>query len=214
MSESKASAGYEARRKWNARYRQTVRTPKAARVLLENQHLLPPGGRALDLACGLGGNALLLAQHGLDTSAWDISDIAVARVRDTAQQQGVSLHLEVRDVSAHPPVANSFEVIVVSRFLDRDIAPALMEALTLEGLLFYQTFTRDAVELIGPKDPVYLLDAQELLSLFRPLRLLVYRDEGRVGDLTCGFRNEAMLVGQKVQSADVTQCPLARQTTP
>jgi tellurite methyltransferase len=105
-------------------------------------------------------------------------------------------------------------VIVVSRFLDRQIAPALMQALNLEGLLFYQTFTRDAMEMIGPKDPVYLLDAQELLSLFRPLHLLVYREEGRVGDLTCGFRNEAMLVGQKVKGVDVAQRPLTRQTGP
>jgi len=58
--------------KWNARYRMadtTVADP--AVVLSENLHLLPARGCALDLACGAGANALLLARHGLETHAWD-----------------------------------------------------------------------------------------------------------------------------------------------
>jgi tellurite methyltransferase len=199
MSERKVAAGCEARQRWNTRYQQqTTHDAKAARVLTENQHLLPPAGRALDLACGLGGNAQLLAAHGLETWAWDISEIAVAQVRSMSQQGDLSIRTEVRDVSLHPPAPDSFDVIVISRFLDRDLAPALMAALTPNGLLFYQTFTRDAQAVVGPKNPAYLLAPQELLSLFRPLRLLVYREEGQVGDLSRGLRYEAMLVGQKV----------------
>jgi len=198
MPKRKAAAGRQARQRWNTRYRQTTAEAKSARVLTENQHLLPSAGRALDLACGLGGNARLLAEHGLDTWAWDISEVAVSEVRRMSQQPGVSLQAEVRDVCLHPPVPNGFDVIAVSRFLDRDLAPALIEALQPEGLLFYQTFTRDALEVIGAKNPAYLLDVQELLSLFRPLRVRVYREEGQVGDLSRGLRYEAMLVGQKV----------------
>jgi 2-polyprenyl-3-methyl-5-hydroxy-6-metoxy-1,4-benzoquinol methylase len=33
---------------------------------------------ALDLACGLGANALVLAKQGLTTEAWDISAIFIA----------------------------------------------------------------------------------------------------------------------------------------
>jgi SAM-dependent methyltransferase len=167
-------------------------------VLWENQHLLPATGRALDLACGLGGNALLLAACGLETWAWDISDIAVARVQAATQQRGVALHAEVRDVVACPPCAESFDVIVVSRFLDRDLAPALIEALRPAGLLFYQTFTQVTVgDTKGPMNPAYRLAPQELFTLFHPLRILVYREEGNVGDTTCGWRNEALLVAQK-----------------
>jgi len=39
---------------------------------------------------------------------------------------------------------------------------------------------------------------QELLSLFQALHVLVYREEGQVGDTTRGWRHEAMLVAQKV----------------
>jgi SAM-dependent methyltransferase len=168
-------------------------------VLWENQHLLPATGRALDLACGAGGNALLLAVHGLETWAWDIADVAVACVQAVAQQQGVVLHTEVRDVVAYPPLPESFDVIVVSRFLERCLAPALIDALTPEGLLFYQTFTQVTVGAVwGPTNPAYRLAPQELLTLFQPLRVVVYREEGRVGDMRRGFRNEAMLVAQKV----------------
>lgn len=199
MPEDKAVEGRQARQRWNTRYQQqTTREIKPARVLAENKHLLPPSGRALDLACGLGGNARLLAEHGLDTSAWDISEVAVAQLQSIVQQDGLPLQAEVRDVSLHPPAPNSFDVIVVSRFLDRDLAPALIDALLPNGLLFYQTFTRDALEVVGPKNPAYLLESQELLALFRPLCVLCYREEGQVGDMTRGLRYEAMLVGQRV----------------
>lgn len=46
-----------------------------SQVLLDNSHLLPASGRALDLACGLGANALYLAKRGMTTSAWDLSPV-------------------------------------------------------------------------------------------------------------------------------------------
>lgn len=198
MPERQGLEDRQAQRKWDGRYRQMDREAKPARVLLENRHLLPTSGCALDLACGLGGNALRLAEHGLHTWAWDISEVAVARLQETAMQQGLSLHVEVRDVSASPPEPGRFDVIVVSRFLDRQLASPLIDALNPGGLLFYQTFTRHAADVIGPQNPAYLLDRQELLSLFGQLDILVYRDEGCVGDLTQGLRHEALLVGQKV----------------
>ncbi len=39
---------------------------EVAQVLLRNRHLLPEQGRALDLACGRGANALWLAEQGLE----------------------------------------------------------------------------------------------------------------------------------------------------
>jgi len=185
--------------KWNARYAQTTGIPESARVLWENQHLLPARGKALDLACGLGGNALLLARHGLDTWAWDIAEVAIMRLQDTARQFAMSLQAEVRDVTAYPPPADSFDVIVVCRFLDRSLLPHLLQALRPAGLLFYQTFTHSAMATTGPTNPACRLASQELLQLFQSLHILVYREEGQVGDLTQGWRNEALLVGQKKQ---------------
>ncbi len=182
--------------KWDTRYRKAG-AAMAGEVLAENRHLLPAKGEALDLACGLGGNALLLARTGLRTRAWDLSAVAIERLAAEADAEGLPLCAEVRDVVVAPPAAGSFDVIVVSRFLERGLCPALMAALRPGGLLFYQTFTRDKAVPGGPSNPAFLLAENELLRLFDGLRLRVYREEGCLGDVTRGLRNEALLVAQR-----------------
>jgi len=172
-------------------------SPAAARVLVDFEHLLPATGRALDLASGTGGNALLLAQHGLETWAWDISDNAVERLQTMARFNNSGISVQQRDVVQRPPEADSFDVIVVSRFLYRGLMPFLCRALRHQGLIYYQTFTREKPSDCGPGNPEYLLDVNELLFLFKSLRIIYYREEGNIGDAARGFRNEAMLIAQK-----------------
>lgn len=184
--------------RWDERYRNATAGTEPAQVLLENCHLLPSRGRVLDLACGLGTNSLFLAGQGLDVSAWDFSTVAIEKLRAAVNTRGLSVIAEVRDVIARPPEPQSFNAIIVTRFLDRSLVPHLVGALLPGGVIFYQTFVLEAIDkTIGPKDPVFRLAQNELLELFSPLRLLFYREEGRVGDISCGFRNEAMLVAQK-----------------
>lgn len=187
------------REKWDARHGDAQKRPVVAEVLAQNRHLLPAAGAALDLACGLGGNALLLAELGLEVKAWDLSAVAVRRLGETALQRGLpNLQAQVRDVERAPPPADSFDVIVVSYYLERTLAPRIAAALRPGGLLFYQTFTRLAVGDEGPSNPAYRLDDNELLRLFSGLRLRFYREENRLGDLSRGARDVAMLVAERV----------------
>lgn len=184
--------------KWNRIYQKNKHENlQAARVLVENQHLLPATGQALDVACGLAANARLLAGCGLQTHAWDISNEAIARVRQSIKGLEIPLTLQQRDIVSNPPDEKSFDVIVVSRFLDRGLVKHLIAALRRDGLIFYQTFIKDKKNDIGPGSPHYLLDSNELLALFRPLHIVLYREEGKVGNLDAGFRNEAMLIAQR-----------------
>ncbi len=184
--------------KWDGVYRnRAVEQPRAAAVLAEFSHLLPDHGSALDLACGRGGNALLLARHGLDTWAWDISPVAIEQLKKTARACHLTIHAEVCDVEAAVFEPGRFDVIVVTRFLLRSLSDAIILALKPGGLLFYQTFTREKVASSGPSNPEFLLSENELLSLFSPLKIRVYREEGRLGDVTRGLRNEALLIGQR-----------------
>ena len=188
------------RRCWDRRYSDSMTGQQPALVLSAHLHLLPATGTALDLACGLGANALLLARRGLATWAWDISAVAITRLEQAARQAGLALRTEVRDVTLSPPEPARFDVIVVSRFLERSLAPALQAALRPGGLLFYQTFTKIRTEAAsGPRNPDFLLDDNELLRLFAPLRVRFYREEGLLGDTAQGVRNEAMLIAQKVE---------------
>lgn len=185
--------------KWDRIYTSAMAPPDTpCRALEENSHLLPPVGCALDLACGLGGNAFFLARHGLKTLAWDISPVAVRRVEEWAHERKLPIEAEVRDVLVDPLSPQEFDVIVVSHFLDRSLVPHLINALKPDGLLIYQTFTREKLTRAGPSNTDWLLSVNELLRLFAPLRVLAYREEGRVGDIEQGFRDEAYIVAQRV----------------
>ena len=156
----------------------------------------------MELACGIGGNALFLAKKGLETYAWDISSVAIEQLNRLALSHGLTLHTRVCDIVQQPPAANRYDVIVVSRFLERRLIPAIIDALTPQGLVFYQTFIQEKSLEFGPSNPAYLLTENELLWWFSGLRVLAYREEGNVGNIAQGFRNQAMIVAQKRISAD------------
>jgi len=185
----------ELREKWDRRYDEAQQAPCALEVLLENRHLLPVRGMALDVACGLGGSGLLLAEHGLQTWAWDLSPVAIGTLARNADS--LPLHPEVRDVVKQPPEPERFDVICVGHFLERALCPQIAEALKPGGLLFYQTFGLERVDDSGPGNPRYRLAPNELLELFPQLLVRFYRDEGGVGDPSRGFRNRAQLVAQR-----------------
>jgi SAM-dependent methyltransferase len=187
----------EIRNKWNQRHLEAGDAGRVAHVLQEYPYLLPSCGRTLDLACGRGANALRLAAYGLEVSAWDISPVAIDRLKGEALGQGLEISAEVRDVIACPPPADAYDVIMVSYFLERSLAPAIIDALRPGGLLYYETFTRLSVSTCGPSNPAYRLADNELLSLFGALRVRCYREEAALGDTRRGVRDIAMLVAQK-----------------
>lgn len=100
--------------KWDQRYHKAFEPGEVAAVLKDNLHLLPADGQALDLACGLGANALTLAKQGLQTQAWDSSALALEKLKNFSTTAGFEIATQCRDVEKTPPAANSFDVIVVS----------------------------------------------------------------------------------------------------
>jgi len=184
------------KQKWNTIYRQREDLiPDPVEMLVQYAHLLPNQGQALDLACGLGGNAFFMAKHGLRVDAWDISDVAVERINNRAQANPINA--STVDVNNTIFPTEQYDVITVSRFLNREIAPQLITALKPNGLLFYQTFTLEKAIAGGVSNPKFLLKKAELLSLFASLSPIIYHEEGAIGDLKKGIRNEAILIAQK-----------------
>ena len=158
--------------KWDAIYQSKQQNGETkeltpAYILQKFYHLLPAQGKALDLASGLGANALFLAQHNMESHAWDISSIAIEKLNEISNSLNLNINTEIRDVVAQPPEANSFDVIVVSHFLDRQIMPNIISALRENGLLFYQTFTMARVQDTGPSSEKYRLGKNELLACRR-----------------------------------------------
>lgn len=168
-----------------------------SKALLENSHLIPRKGKALDLACGLGVNALYLAKHGLMTTAWDLSPLAIAALQQRALAEGVEVNAEIRDLSIEPLPPESFDVIYVGHFLERSLCPDIEAALRPDGVLIYQTWTVGKMTDEGPSNPDFLLADNELLRLFPDLIVRFFRDEARLGDLDQGHRNDSVLIAQK-----------------
>lgn len=184
--------------KWDKHYKScSTDLPKAADVLYQNQHLLPASGDALDLACGRGANAVCLAENGLAVSAWDISPSALEILTSIANEKKLIINCETRDIVLQPPEPDSFDIIVVSNFLERELVDMIKRAIKPGGLIFYQTFIKDKVDEIGPKNPDYLLNCNELLTFFSDWNILHYREEGMTGNTEKGFRNQAMIIAQK-----------------
>ncbi len=59
---------------------------------------VPPGGRVLDIACGLGRHTVLLAQRGYDVVGVDISPLYVERATEAALNAGVDARFIVGDM--------------------------------------------------------------------------------------------------------------------
>jgi SAM-dependent methyltransferase len=184
--------------KWDARYRDREASESCAcRVLSENTHLLPASGSALDLASGLAGNGQLLARHGLDTRAWDISPLAVEKINALAGSEGLPLRAECIDIEHDVLPSSRFDVLTVSYFLYRERMRDYLDLLNPGGILFYQTYTRECMVPAGPTNPAFRLARNELLHLASSLEILFYREDGLVGDTSRGMRGEAMLIARR-----------------
>lgn len=185
--------------RWDERYARAnpVTSAAACEVLRLNQHLLPEQGSALDLACGLGGNALLLAERGLQVTASDISAVGLQVLATAAEASGLTITTQHRDIEQQGLGSEQFDVICVSRYLHRPICAHITSALKLGGLLFYQTFCEEKDDGVGPNNAEFVLRTNELLSLFENLTLRYYRESGRLGDRQPGHRHEALFIGQR-----------------
>lgn len=195
-----------AQQKWDRIYQHRNQIAKPCWVLANHLHLLPNQKQqaieALDLASGLGANSLLLAAQGLKTHAWDISSVALEHLQRQAKLQSLSVTTLQRDIEAHPPPANSFDVIVVSQFLYRPIFAAIIAALKPGGLLFYQTYHQQKLTEHGPSKPKFLLAPNELLSLLSELELVFYREDASQGDLSVGLRDCSYYIGRKIKQTN------------
>ena len=190
----------DSKSRWDRIYADTQsELPPPCFVLDECRYLLPASGTAIDIAAGRGANALLLAQCGLQTTALDISPNATALIEKMAQQHQVAIETIAEPVETSLQQSGiRYDVIVVSRFLDRSLLQQLPAMLNDGGLLYYQTFVKDkADQNTGPSNPEYLLDSNELLNLCSELTVRVFMDLGGTGDCQHGLRNESCLVAQK-----------------
>ena len=95
------------RDKWDRRYDDGAYRDRSHPTRLLEAHSGDfPIGRALDVACGAGRNALYLASLGFEVDAIDISEVALDRARESAR--GSSLRVEFRNADLTSGLPSSF----------------------------------------------------------------------------------------------------------
>jgi SAM-dependent methyltransferase len=156
--------------------------------LLENLDLLPPGARTLDVACGRGRHALLLASAGFPVEAVDRDAGLIDSLRAMAERFELPLRAEVRDLEAGIAELGSeaYELVLVFHYLHRPLFPALVRALAPGGLLLYETFTVEQARRGKPTNPDFLLEPGELRERVAPLVVLREREGEFDGRMVAG----------------------------
>lgn len=142
--------------------------------LFECGDLLPRTGRALDVACGRGRHALLIASTGLAVTALDRDASALAHLQAHADRLGLPVQTRLTDLEAGDVDLGDagYALVLVTRYLHRPLLPHLLLSLAPGGLLIYETFLERQAEVGHPKNPDFLLKPGELPELVRPLEVL------------------------------------------
>jgi 2-polyprenyl-3-methyl-5-hydroxy-6-metoxy-1,4-benzoquinol methylase len=152
------------REEWNERYAgaELVWSAQANRFLVAEVESLPPG-RALDLACGEGRNAVWLAERGWSVTGVDFADVGLAKARRLAAARGVEVEWVDADVLDWEPPAAAFDLVVLlylqlpvheRRVVHGRAAAAVASGGTLLVVAHHATNPADGYG--GPKDPAVL----------------------------------------------------------
>jgi tellurite methyltransferase len=137
-------------------------------------------GLALDVAGGVGRHSIWLAQRDWRVKLLDISEVGVKQAEENAKSSGTAgaISTEVRDLNTIQDLGREqYDLIVVFFYLQRELFPALLDAIKPGGILIYKTYTTEQKNYPGgPSHPMFLLEPNELLHAFRSMRVLHYHE--------------------------------------
>ena len=160
------------REHWDERYgtEELIWKAEPNRFLVEELDALAPG-RALDVACGEGRNAVWLASKGWRVTGADFSRAGLAKAQRLATDRGVEVTWVEADVVEWQPPMASFDLVVVmylhlpAEQRRRALAHAAA-ALAPGGVLL--VVGHDTSNLLkgtgGPQDPAVLFTPEEIVE--------------------------------------------------
>jgi len=134
---------------------------------------LPPG-RALDVGCGEGADAIWLARHGWTVTAIDISDVAVTRAREVAERAGVTVEWVAGDALQSSFPSGSFDLVsmqypALPKAAGAAAVRTLLDAVSPGGLLLavYHDLDEEHHEHMKSKgfDPADYVGVDDLVGL-------------------------------------------------
>ena len=155
----------EDREKWNKKYQEKrelleIREPSH---FVKKFAKVAKGVDALDLACGVGRNALFLEKIGFRVDAVDISKVALNILKDRSKG---SINIIEADLDNFV-LDRSYDLILMCNFLDRDLIERSKEYLNSGGVYIVETYIEDKGNQKPNSNSNFLLKRDELLKIFR-----------------------------------------------
>ena len=179
------------RRRWDARYEDaTAGDPVPPDGLAANGlvGLVATTGRALDVACGLGRQSVWAALRGLDVDAFDVSPVAITRVRELAARHDVAdrVHATVHDADdVLAGVTGPYDLVVCQRFRAPALYPVIQRLLASNGVGVVTVLSEVGTD--GDPGPFHA-PAGELSRAFDAAELEVLADVEQAGEATVVVR--------------------------
>jgi len=162
------------RAEWNERYTESddLIWAEAPNRFVESECAGVTPGRALDLACGEGRNAVWLATMGWEVTAVDWSDAAVEKGRALATRRGARVDWAIADLLDYQPTDADYDLVLLSYLQippnDRAIIWRRAAAAVAPGgtFLLVGHHSRNLTEgWGGPRDPRVLYTPEDVVAV-------------------------------------------------
>lgn len=171
----------EDRVRWDKVYKQRARDtfPDPNPLLLQFTPAVEEDEQrmALDLAGGVGQDALWLASQGYTVDLMDISRFALQRARTEMALQNIrNVNLLQIDVDEIELDESAYDLITVTRYLKRSLFTVMKKAIRPGGRIIYDTFNVKYLEIVPEFNTAFLLGIGELQSYFHGWQI-IHSDE-------------------------------------
>jgi tellurite methyltransferase len=179
--------GMNTKEKWNIKHLDRINQhekPEPNPRLKKLLTYLKEGGKALDIACGLGGNSMLLAQTDYQVEAMDISDVAINYIQTQAAKENLSIEPRVADlttVDTEDWQNARYNIMVITYYLDRALFPVVKNSIKDGGYFFMETFYQSPENEGQGVSEQYKLRSNELLDEFRDWKVIYFEENEQEG---------------------------------
>jgi len=137
------------------------------------------GGKALDLACGAGRNALWLAEHGWEVTAVDGTHAAIEILRSRAVERGLKINTVVADLEKDEfeIEPSRWDLVAICYYLQRNLFEPAKRGVAPGGILISIVHMTEP----GEEDSPHRLRPGQLEQYFAGWEIL-HRHEGKAND--------------------------------
>ena len=170
-------------------YKKYQLSPTHSEILAATPYL--QGGRALDVGCGQGRNALYLSQlsqHSFEVDAWDVNVSSLQKLQQIIDAEGIqNIYVQQRDLNTDPSITGTYDFIcctVVMMFLQaktvKPLIAQMQQATNVNGFNLI-VCAMDTSELPAQADFPFAFKTGELSALYKGWNIVKYNEN--VGEL-------------------------------